>query len=172
MDDIAACAEICEEYGFARQAALLRTVAQGGLKVFAVCERLRDQENDGLLTNEGEGGDLVALFLDRDSAERDAQRRDLLAFRTRNLYEYCGGPHIIVFSGRTPEELEQEISTILGADYRLPSPIMHEGSLFPADATDEQMLAVSRLFDGPFFYVAELEFATGANPPVCSESPS
>ncbi len=106
------------------------------------------------------------------SAERDAQRRDLLAFRTRNLYEYCGGPHIIVFSGRTPEELEQEISTILGTDYRLPSPIMHEGSLFPADATDEQMLAVSRLFDGPFFYVAELEFAAGANLPASEESPS
>ena len=166
MDDFAACAELCEEYGFARQATLLRAVAQGGLRVFAVCERLRD---DDYLADEG--GLPVALFLDREDAERDARRRDLLAFRTLDLYEYCGGD-IDFMSDRPPAELEREISAILGADYELPDPDTHNGPLFPAEATDEQIRAVSGLFNVRFFYVGELEFVDGANPPASAESPS
>jgi hypothetical protein len=166
MDDFAACAEVCDEYGFARQAALLRAAARGGLRVFAVCERLRD---DGLLVDEG--GVPVALFLDREDAEHDARRRDLLAFRTLNLYEYCGG-YINFRSNRMRAELEREVSAILGTDYKLPDPDTHKGPFFPADATDEQIRAVSRLLDVHFFYVAELEFADGANPPASAESPS
>jgi hypothetical protein len=166
MDDFAACAELCEEYGFARQAALLRAAAQGRLRVFAVCERLRDGE---FLTSEG--GTPVALFHNREDAERDARRRDLLAFRTFNLYEYCERD-IEGITDRTSTELERDVSAILGTDYVLPDPDTHEGPLFPADATDEQIRAVSGLFNDHFFYVAELEFADGANPPASAESPS
>lgn len=167
MNDFAACAELCEEYGFDRQAALLRAVARGELRVFAVCERL---SRDGYLPDD-EGGVPAALFRDREEAEREARRRDVLAFRTRSLYEYCDG-EIPYISDRTPEELEREVSVILGTDYKLPDPDSHTGPLFPADATDEQMHALSRLFNIHFFYVAELEFADGANPAASAESPS
>lgn len=167
MDDFAACAELCEEYGFARQATLLRAVARGGLRVFAVCERLRGKY--GFLTDEG--GAPVALFLDREDAERDARRRYMLAYRTLNLYEYCIRD-LACLTDRTPAELEREVSAILGIEYKLPDPETHEGPLFPADATDEQIGAVSRHFNVNFFYVAELEFADGANPPASAESPS
>jgi hypothetical protein len=166
MDDFAACAELCGDYGFTRQAALLRAVARGGLRVFAVCERLLDGD---VLADEG--GVPVALFLDREDAERDARRRDLLAFRTLNLYEYCGG-YINFRSNRLRAEFEREVSAILGPDYKLPDPNTHKGPLFPADATDEQIRAVSRLFNDHFFYVAELEFVDGANPTASAESPS
>jgi hypothetical protein len=164
MDDFAACAELCEEYGFARQATLLRAVARGALRVFAVCERLHD---DGFLTDEG--GVPVALFLDREDAEHDARRRDVLAFRTRNLYEYRD---IRFFTARMRAELERQVSAILGTDYKLPDPDTRKGPLFPADATDEQIRAASRLFDTPFFYVAELDFGDRANPPAPADSPS
>jgi hypothetical protein len=167
MDDFAACAGLCEEYGFPRQAALLRAVAQGAMRAFAVCERL--VRDDWLLADEG--GVPVALFLDREDAERDARRRDVLAFRTLNLYAYCEGD-ISFITDRTLAELEREVSAILGTGYELPDPDTHKGPLFPADATDEQIRAVSRLFDVQFFYVAELEFGDGANPPASAESPS
>lgn len=168
MSDHEKCADLCEDHGFARQAALLRAAARGGLRVFAVCERARG--DIGFLADAG--GVPVALFLDREDAESDARRRNLLAFRTLNLYEYCEGD-IDLMSGRTPAELEQEVSVILGADYELPDPDTHEGPLFPADATDEQIRSVSRLFRHHFFfYVAELEFADGANPPASAESHS
>ena len=169
MSDYQKCAEVCEEYGFARQATLLRAVVQGRLRLFAVCERLRGEY--GFLTDEG--GVPVALFLDREDAESDAVRRDVRAFRTLNLYEYCGRDRDLRFmSGRTPRELERAVSAILGTAYKLPNPRTHNGSLFPVDATDEQIQAVSRLFNNRFFFVAELEFADGANPTASGESPS
>lgn len=166
MSDYQRCAELCEEYGFARQAEVLRAAAQGTLRVFAVCERLRDES---FLADEG--GVPVALFVDSEDAERDARRREVLAFRTLNLYEYCDG-EISFISNRTPAELEREISGILGTKYKLPDPDTHQGPLFPADATDDQILTISRLFNEEFFYVAELEYADGANPPSSTESPS
>jgi hypothetical protein len=165
MSDYEACAELCEEYGFPRQAALLRAVAQEGLQVYAVCVRL---PHDGFVDHQG--GDPVALFLDREDAERDAQRRNLLAFRERNLYEYCEG-EIGCMTGLTSDEFEREVTAILGTVYKLPDPNTHQGSLFPADATDEQLQAVSGLFEDHLFYVAELELVDGANPPAPEESP-
>lgn len=167
MTDYEKCAEVCEEYGFARQAALLRAVAQGGLWLFAVCERSRS--DDGFLNDQG--GVPVALFLDREDAERDARRRDLLAYRTLNLYEYCDG-EIGFMSGLMNEDFEREVSAILDTNYKLPNPRTHKGGLFPVEATDEQLLAISRLFFNRPFYIAELEFTAGANPTFSAESPS
>ena len=166
MSEYERCAELCEDHGFARQATLLRAVARGELRVFAVCDRLRD---DSFFVDEGSVP--VALFLDREDAESDARRREMLAFRTLNLYEYCEGD-ISFVSNRTHAELEREVSAILGTDYKLPDPDTHKGPLFPADATDEQIGAVSRLLNVRFFSVAELEFVDGANPPASTESPS
>ena len=128
------------------------------------------QQENGYIADEG--GVPVALFRDREDAERDALRREVLAFRTRNLYKYCGEGKVFFILGRAPEELEREVSAILGVDYKLPDPEIREGPFFPADATDEQIRAVSRLFNDLFFYVAELEFVDGANPPASAESPS
>jgi hypothetical protein len=166
MDDFAECAELCEEYGFARQAGVLRAVARGELRIFAICERL---PRDGFLADEG--GFPVALFLDREDAESDARRRNVLAFRTLNLYAYCEG-ELSYLSGRTDEDMEREVSAILGAAYQLPDSDTHQGPLFPVDATDEQIRAVLGLFDDHFFQVAELEFVKGANPALPGESPS
>ncbi len=167
MSDHERCAEVCEEYGFARQADVLRSVARGGLHAFAVCARLGD--GDYL---EEEGGVPVALFLDRAAAESEARRRELLAFRTLNLYEYTGINRDITFISDPTEDLEQKISEILGTDYKLPDPDTHAGSFFPADTTDQQMWALSSLFDVDFFYVAELEFVDGANLLPSTESSS
>jgi hypothetical protein len=165
MSDYQACAELCDEYGFPRQAALLRAVEQGGLRVFAVCARL--SHDDGFLDRGG--GALMALFLNREDAERDARHRNLLVLRERNLYEYCEG-EIAYMTGLTSDQFEREVTAILGTEYKLPDPDTHQGSLFPADATDEQIRAVSRLFEANFFYVAELEFVDGANPSAPAES--
>jgi hypothetical protein len=167
MSDFEACAELCEEYGFLRQAALLRAVAREGLRVFAVCERV--PHDDRYLDEEG--GVPRALFLDREDAERDAQRRAVLAFRERNLYEYGEG-EIDFMTDLTSDQFEQEVAAILGTDYRLPDPDTHQGPLFPTGATDEQIRAVSRLFRLQFFYVAELELVDRANPKARRESAS
>ncbi len=169
MSDHEKCAEVCEDHGFARQAGILRAVARGGLRVFAVCERLSDDY--GSLT--GEGCVPVALFLDRADAEHDARRREILAFCTRNLYKYCD-KNIAYITDRSADQFEREVSAILGADYRLPAPATHSGPLFPADATDEQMQAVFGLFNENthFFQVAELDIVDGANPTPSGESPS
>lgn len=169
MSDHERCAEVCEEYGFARQAQMLQAVARGGLRAFAVCERLADDY--GSLN--GEGGVPVALFLSREDAESDARRREVLAFRTRNLYEYCE-EDIEYITDRSADQFEREVSAILGTDYRLPTPKTHAGPLFPADATDEQIRSVISLFDEEvhFFYVAELAIVDGANPTASGESPS
>jgi hypothetical protein len=166
MDDFAACAELCEEYGFPRQAALLRAVAREGLRVFAVCERVPHE--DGFLNEHGSVP--VALFLNREDAEHEAQSRNVLAFRGRNLYEYCEG-EIAYWTGLASDEFERQVTAILGADYKLPDPDTHKGPLFPADATDEQIRAVLRLFEDHFFYVAELKFVDRANPQAPAESP-
>jgi hypothetical protein len=108
---------------------------------------------------------------DREEAERDAQRRNVLAFRERNLYEYCEGD-IDYMAGLTSDPFEQEVAAILGTDYRLQDPDIHQGCLFPAGATDEQIRAVSRLFRFHFFYVAELELVDRANPKARGESAS
>lgn len=167
MSDYEACADLCDDRGFARQATLLRAVARGGLRVFAVCERIPN--GNGFLDDRG--GVPVALFLDREDAEREARRRDLLALRRRNLYEYCEGEFYALAIG-TPDEFEREAAAILGVDYKLPDPDTHKGPFFPADATDEQIQAVSRLFEILFFYVAELEFVDRANPMAPAEPPS
>jgi hypothetical protein len=159
MSDYEVCANLCDDRGFTRQAALLRAIGQEGLRIFTVCERL--QSEDRFLDDHG--GVPRALFFDREDAEREARRRDVLALRERNLYGYCEG-EISYFTGLTRWEFERQVSLILGTDYTLPDPGTHNGPLFPAGATDEQILAVSRLFEAQFFYVAELELIDRANP--------
>jgi hypothetical protein len=167
VGDYEACADLCDDRGFARQAALLRAVARGGLRVFAVCERAVD--DFGVL--EETGGVPRALFLDRADADRDADRRNLLAFRERNLYEYCEGD-IGYVTNLTPEEFERGVGVILGAGYTLPDPDTHRGPLLPAGASDEQVRAVLNLFDLQFFHVVELELVGHANPGGTVEAPT
>jgi hypothetical protein len=167
MNEFEACADFCDDQGFPRQAALVRSVGRGKMHAYAVCERALNE--DGFL-EESEGGIPRVLFVNREDAEHEARRREILAFRERNLYEYCYENDLSYTTGRTDDDLKQEFAAILGDEYTLPDPEGHQGSIFPADATDDQIRALIQLFEIKFFYVVALDFMGRANPDPHSES--
>jgi hypothetical protein len=169
VDDFRVCSDLCEEGGFIEQARLLRSLADGGCKGYVVVERGYEY-NDEIFAIEERGGEPREVFLDREKAERAAAERNIKMFREWNILAFCYGPGEI--SNYTPAELSDRIGKILGTDFQFPGDEDgdhafddYDRSLFPASATDEQMIEITKLFKNlDFFRVVETEIAPGDGP--------
>jgi hypothetical protein len=156
MDDFRICSDLCEENGFGKQAQLMRAIAKGGCKAYAVVER-GFEYNDEIFVVE-EGGAPRAVYLDKKQAVQAASQRNAEMFRKSNPMAFCYDLDQI--TDLTPEELSARISKILGTDFEWPDAGFDiEERIFPESATDEQMLAITKLFTLNFYYVVETKFA-------------
>ena len=153
LEDNLACADLCEERGFTRQADLLRSAAEGRLRLHVVVERA---VADGEWLAE-RGGVLQAVYECVEDAERDALRRNVAAFRERNLYRYSYGGGLEYMSDLPRDQLERRLDQIIPG-YTIPPSEGHERPLFPSNCTDAQIRAVMGLFDLRLFYVVEAAF--------------
>jgi hypothetical protein len=157
VDDFRACAEVCESHGFVRQAEFFRSFAKDRCLVYVVIERENEFPEDD---DSNEGGEPVAILLDRSEAEREADRRNLKAYREYNLIEICyqtGYEDLELITTFTIDELSERISEILGQAYRFPEDRSPPMPIFPPSATDDQMRRIIELFVPLFFSVRELE---------------
>ena len=154
-DDFLACSDLCEENQFTHQAAMLRAMAGAGGKVYVVAQRDVDYNDENMYVV-GDDGQPRTLFFDRVEAEDAALRRTAAELRDLPLLEY--GINLSDFTSLTEHQLNLGVSTELGVDFDLWSGD-ESSTRFPASATDEQMMAVARLFDKlQFFHVLEAEF--------------
>ena len=154
-DDFLACSDLCEENHFPRQAAMLRALAGAGGKVYVVAQRDVDYNDENMYVI-GDDGHPRSIFFDRAEAKDAALRRNAAELRDLPLLEY--GIDLSDFTSLTEPELNRGVSTALGVDFDLWSGD-ESSTRFPASATDEQMMAVARLFDKlQFFHVIEAEF--------------
>ena len=153
MNDFSTAADLCEERGFASQADLLRSAAEGRLRLHVVLER-RVEDCEYLAER---GGEIKGVFRCVEDAERDALRRNIAAFRARDLYRFSYGGGLEYMSELSRDELERQLGEIIPG-YTIPPPEGHEGPVFPSSCTDEQIRAVMDLFDLRFFSVAEAAF--------------
>jgi hypothetical protein len=157
VDDYLACSDLCEEKGFMRPAALLRTAAGEGGKVYLVVERGVEYNDEHNYLTEGYGTTPRALFLDRAEAEQAARLRTARRLRETPLEGF--GLNTDDFTSLTRSELNRRVGAILGTRFSLWVGDHANPNPFPASATDEQMIEVATLFDKlQFYYVLEVEF--------------
>lgn len=150
MDDTPACADLCEEHGFAGPAAALRAFASGQGRFYFVRSLLDAEEAEFRGIDPASIAlDVRKVFLDRGAAERYAKTlvvRALRSFAPRETY--ARNP-----SSATDSHYRYEAGRILGTDYVFPAKL---GSpAFPKSATDDQLWSISKLFAFPLFDVVE-----------------
>lgn len=164
MSDHAEAAELCAREGLDRPAALLRALATEGLSAHVVCfveeGFLRHYDAD-------EGYDSIcrSIHFSRDSAEAEALRLNVRAFREVDLFEsryvhrVSDGTYSYVdLSESEPDAIVARLREIFGPGYEFPSYVGHPMPIFPAAATDDQMRAVLDVIELRYYYVAESRF--------------
>src|SRR5262249_44167285 len=117
MDDFRACAELCEENGFPRQAALFRTLA-GGRKAYVVVERgTQSYSHDPNSLSLDERGEPRAIYLDREQADRVAGLWNARKFREHNVARFCYDiQDLDAITELDAEELAGRVGEILGRE--------------------------------------------------------
>jgi hypothetical protein len=149
MDDFAACAELCESHGFSGPADILRTLADGRLRLYLVRALVpfHGAEFYGFDTEDlSPAGRKV--FLDPAAADRHARSLTARALRNFKLAEYNSHP-----SNLSEGEYCREVGAILGVPYQPPD---EPGArVFPEWATDEQLLRLVPILDVELFDVVE-----------------
>jgi hypothetical protein len=155
MDDLTAGSDLCEQNHFLRQARLLRAMAGAGGKVYLLVER-GDEYNDNFYEVAEGDGEFRTLFLDRYDAELEATFRNARKLREIDLADF--GYSVEDVSSLDEAELVARASAILGEPFRARVGGFWRPSL-PKWATDDQMIALARLFDKlRFYHVIEAEF--------------
>lgn len=145
-DELLACSDLCEENRFPREAAMLRALAGAGGPAHIVVEHSAGCRYDPPRL----------LFFDRAQAECDAIRCTVA--HLRGWRRTKGEIKVDYVTSLAEPELDRRVSSALGINFKIRSG-RQSGVLFPASATDEQMMAVARLFDKlRFFHVLEAEF--------------
>lgn len=151
-EELLVASDVCEEYGFARNAKMLRDIAKGNGQVFMVVEKGYEYGDDFYYFEE---------HLDKpttifQSKQEAICARDMLnANSIRNL-----NPFSLDSEREVPfEELEQKISEILGERWQMPEFSLRDlyESVFPAGATDEQLNAIAKLLNTDLYQVVELK---------------
>jgi hypothetical protein len=164
VDNFDSTARLCEAYGFDRPAAVLRARSMAKSKVYLVVERPFEYSEYGYWMREKEGLPRT-IFLDRAKAERLADDRNIEAFRRLrpfNADDFADSP-----PWPTEAEMSEKIGEILGRPFPWPNVAREvadpddEPAVFPASATDDQMRRIIGLFHLTFFYVQEVEVASG-----------
>ncbi len=156
MDTFLQGADLCEEYRLLDQARLLRSMAKdNGGKVYLLAERGAEY-NDNWVEVDVEDGEFRNVFTERDAAQRAADIGNARRFREINLRDFGGAGNMTSVDWR---DLDARINHILSNPFQLDSPDHDEPIILPASLTDEQMIAIARLFDKmQFFHVIEAEF--------------
>jgi hypothetical protein len=152
MSDYERCADLCDDRGFARQAALLREVGDGRGRAYVV-QPTRWMEGSGwddAGDPESERETTQRVFLDREAAERLARERSARALRgyVGYLFEYM--------TSLSPDEFSARVGEILGRPYQLPT---GDEPLIPESATDEQLLRIVPLLNVASYTVVAVNIA-------------
>ena len=156
MNEFEAGGELCDEYRLLDQARLLRTMAGPGGTVYLVAER-GVEYNDHCYETSRFDGEFQNLFTDRDEAQRAADLGNARKLREINLRDYGNADDM---SSLDMDPLNSRVGQILGQPFSVHGHYPFEDPVvFPESATDDQMIAIARLFDKmQFFHVIEAEF--------------
>lgn len=156
MDDFVAGADLCEEHRLFDQARLLRAMAGPGGKLYLVAERGAEYNDNWYEVVPGDG-EFRTVFTDAAEAGRAAELANVRKLREVNLRDFNGRG---AMSSLEFVELRERLHQILGGPCALYDYENHEGPyVLPTTLTDEQMIAIARLFDKmQFFHVIEAEF--------------
>ena len=157
MGDYERCADLCDDRGFARQAALLREVGAGHGRAYVVEPSRRVNEMGWYDAGEPkpERETTRTVFLDREAAERFAHERSAQVMRGFVIgIDLAYGFEYLTSLSR--DEFCARVGDILGRPYRLPA----EGEpLIPESATDEQLLRIVPLLNLEFCTVVAVDIA-------------
>ncbi|HEU5118127.1 MAG TPA: hypothetical protein VFT74_16015 [Isosphaeraceae bacterium] len=158
MSEYERCAELCEDRGFTRQAALLREVGAGRGRAYAVemSQWTKEMSHWDVAEEQEaypESERTQPVFLDREAAEQFALELSAQALRTFAL-AFPMDPEY--FTNLSRDELCERVGEILGRPYHLPE----EGEpLIPEPVTDEQLLRIVPLLTLEFYLVVEVDIA-------------
>lgn len=155
MGDYEKCADLCDDRGFARQAALLRDVGGGRGRAYVV--GASSWLDEFAWDDEREPGPDEAtrtVFLDREAAERFAREQSARVMRG---FLMPRGIYIIEYlTSLSNDEFCSRVGEILGDSYELPA----EGEpLIPESATDAQLLRIVSLLNLELCTVVAVEIA-------------
>jgi hypothetical protein len=160
MGDYERCADLCDDRGFARQAALLREVGAGHGRAYVVEETRRvddESEWDDAEEPAPEPETTRTVFLDRKAAERFA--REMSARALRGLvarFDLRTGDSFQYLTSLSRAEFCSLVGEILGRPYQLPA----QGEpLIPGPATDAKLLRIVPLLNLEFCTVVAVDIA-------------
>ena len=156
MDDFQIGSDICEEAGLTDEARFLQSVSNQTAKVFVVVER-GFEYNDEIYELEEDAAPRH-VFLDKESARREAEFRNVDQLRTVNPLAFCY--ELAEVCSLDAEQLQERIANILGSDYQLPGEdgFWELDPIFPPSASDDQLREIFKLFDRlDFFEVIEAD---------------
>jgi hypothetical protein len=158
MSNYKRCAELCDDRGFARQAALLREVGAGRGRAYLV--------DTPHWVKVGLGWDVAGepgrettrtVFLDLEDAERFARELSARALRGSVVQSGVVFTHYFRFLTMLPrDDFCSRVGEILGRPYRLPA---GRKPLIPETATDEQLLRIVPLLNLEFCTVVAVDIA-------------
>ena len=160
MSEYERCADLCDDRGFARQAALLREVGAGRCRAYVVEESRRAAEAlgwDEPAGPEPESRTTRTVLLNRDAADRFA--RGLTARALRGMVVPRGIDPAYLFeylTGLPRDDFCSRIGEILGRPYRLPGA---GEPLIPESATDALLLRIVARLNLELFTVAAVDIA-------------
>jgi hypothetical protein len=166
MSDYEACADLCDDRGFARQAALLREVGAGRARAHVVeasrwtkeqFERVEDFDLDEAGESEPARETPRVVFLDREAAERSAFERSALALRSLVVpFDLSLDYDFRFVSNLSRDEFCACVSEILGRPYRLPEA---SGPLIPEPVTYAQLRRIVPLLNWELYTVVAVDIA-------------
>lgn len=156
MEDLRISSDICQEAGFDEEAKFLRSISDQRCKAYIVVERGFEYNDEIYDLNDDSAPRQV--FLDKTSALREAELRNIDQIRQYNPQAFCYGLEEI--TSQSEEELGRKISEILGGGFEMPpeEDAWELDPIFPSSATDDQLKEIFRLFDKlEFFQVVEAD---------------
>jgi hypothetical protein len=159
MSDYERCADLCDDRGFARQAALLREVGAGrGHAYIVVASNWRDELCwYGARDPAPERETTRTAFLDREAAEHFADERSAQVMRGFVMPSDIDLAYSFEYLTRlSREEFCERVGEILGRPYQFPA----KGEpLIPESATESQLLRILPLLNMDLCMVVAVEIA-------------
>jgi len=148
-EELQIASDLCQEYGFARNAEILREIAAGQERVFMVVKKGYEYGDDFYYFEE-HLDEPQTIF--RSQQEALLVQEMLTAQRLRTL-----NPNALYNPSRMSDsELERKARKILGRSWTMPDFRGLETAVFPEQATDDQLVQIAKLFEIELFQVIEL----------------
>ena len=152
MDELQVGSDICEEAGLAEEAKFLRSVSTASGVAYLVVEYGFEYNDEIYDLNEQASPNQV--FLDKATAFRAAELKNARHLRQYNPFAFCF--EVDEISSLKSNEVKSRIAEIIGDPNFQIDDSGELDSVFPSDATDDQLREIMRLFDKlEFFHVVE-----------------